>query len=216
MTVEITVKNLFDANMRGPLVTGGDDTQYRIEDHGNYAVVVFQGSVSKRDWENNFAFWVKPYRDMPKRWYAHAGFVRAYKAVRNEIIAALVGKEHVIVTGYSHGAALATMLHEDLVFNNPGFQGVHTVTFGGPRVVWMSKKVRQERFKTLYRVAHARDIVTMLPPWLFGYIHVGGAMKFGEAGLPAVKYHYSVVYGMLPWQVGEVVIVDTDDPVSAS
>jgi len=193
----VTTTELFKECVRGPWVTTGLDVQYRIvKKAAGYTLVVFQGSSSKIDWRLNFSTWVKPYRDMPVRWRAHAGFLKGYKSCRNEIMAAIAGDEQIIVTGYSLGGAYAQCLHEDIRFNFPQAK-VRTVVFGAPRVVWMSRKVHS-RFDGVIRIEHARDIVTRVPFALWGFRHVGNRLRYGPKGLPLVKYHYQPVYKEMP------------------
>lgn len=192
----LTLKKLFDACNRGPWVTAGENVQYRIQKGDGYSIVVFQPTVGLSDWLINFCAWVKPYRDMKEKWRAHAGYIKAYKSVQKELMAALEGEKRIILAGYSQGGAIATLLHEDLAYNRPEAD-VATFAFGAPRVVWLSKAARN-RFDGLLRVSHARDIVTKLPFWVLGYRHVGGLLRFGRGGFPWHKYHRPEAYRDVP------------------
>lgn len=190
--MELTTKDLFRECTNGPWVTGGKDIQYRIVKRNDCVIVAFQCTASRSDWMLNFSAWVKPYRNMPETWRVHAGFLRGYKSIRDEVMAALQGEKCIIVTGFSQGGALATLLHEDLKFNRPDAM-VGTFVFGSPRVVWLSKGVHH-RFAGLVRIEHARDIVTKVPFWLLGYRHVGGRLRFGRGGVPWYTFHFPEVY----------------------
>ena len=63
----------------------------------------------------------KPYRDMNDKWYAHRGFLRVWKAMKDEIerkVVAILATNAEIDTikcvGYSHGAALSLLATEDI------------------------------------------------------------------------------------------------------
>jgi predicted lipase len=155
--------------------TAGDDTQYRIVDVGDCVVVVFRGSDSRRDWMHNLDFPKRPYRDMPVPFHVHRGFLRAWKQV-NDLITGML--EHVekpiIVTGHSHGGALAILCMEDLWYRYPDKRGkLRLVTFGAPRVVgWYNWRKVSERWDGSVLYCNRVDVVTNLPFFLMGFLHV--------------------------------------------
>jgi hypothetical protein len=177
------LKELFTNCLEGPWKTAGIDTQYKIQ----YRTLYFQGSNSLIDWKSNFDFPAIPYKNQPIKWYAHRGFVWAWKLARQEILMDIEQYKVNTIVGYSHGAALATLAHEDLWFND---KSVITYTFGGPRVVWMPNRKILNRWNGLTRIKVNGDIVTNLPPWLLGYKHIGIEMKTGDKHfIPRIKYH---------------------------
>jgi hypothetical protein len=188
------MKYLFQKTQVGPWKTAGEDTQYRIEDTPSERLIVLQGSSSDVDWKDNFNFAIAPYRDMPVKWYAHAGFVRAWKSAQKQIMQdTLTGLDDrpVTISAYSHGAGIATLLHEDLWFNSIN---VTTHTFGGPRCLWLPSKSVQGRFTSFYRHVVRGDIVTMIPPVIFLYQHVGLERKMGPECFPSHLPHYPEKY----------------------
>jgi len=177
------LKELFTNCLEGPWKIAGIDTQYKIFNK----VLYFQCSNSLMDWKRNFDFPAIPYKDQPIKWCAHKGFVWAWKLARQEILSDIENNPINMIVGYSHGAALAVLAHEDLWFNN---KSIITYTFGGPRVVWMPNKKILSRWNGLTRIKLNGDIVTNLPPWLLGYKHVGIEMKLGNKHfIPKAKYH---------------------------
>ena len=54
--------------------------------------------------------------------------------------------------------------------------------FGCPRVIRGRVSDEAERWSRFYRVSVAGDIVTGLPPRIFGYRHVGNAITVGKRG----------------------------------
>lgn len=182
------MKEIFGRTIKGPWVTSGEDVQYRIERGADGTWLYFQQTSSKGDWLHNFDGWAKPYRWMGNTWYAHRGFVRLWHSVRDEIMAALSADKAVNVAGYSQGAALAVLAHEDLAYHGKVVRGYG---FACPRVVWMRFDREVEgRWKDFTRYSVRGDIVTMLPPWLLGYEHVGKEVKVGPVALPSARNHY--------------------------
>jgi len=159
-------------------------------------------------WLVNFAAWCLPYRNMKRPFLVHAGFMGLYEDVREylfdevekymqgnyedhiwaEKTGTLKTPEHkIIVTGYSQGAALATIAHEDLFFH--GFD-VCGIVFASPRVFI---GVPAKRFKNLHRVAVRGDIVTKVPAW--PYTHVGQHYFFGDrCQIAKIEKHYAGEY----------------------
>lgn len=170
-------------------------------------ILAFPPTQSDQDWRQNFRFWksalpwknkqADPYKDMPHPWQAHAGFTEKYKAVRDEIMAELktARPAQLYVTGYSQGGALATIAYEDIVFNiariNPRMY-LHGAVFGSPRVVgW---KAPAARWDGLVRYECSGDPVPWVPPFLFGYRHVGECYQLGSRCFPNPMRH--AAYGV--------------------
>jgi len=158
--------------------------------------VEFEGSTSRLDWKQNFNLFKRPYKDMPRTWYAHRGFVAKWHSVRDrfwQIISEAV-PTYIYITGYSQGGALALLAHEDVVFNAPEIP-VMGVSLGGPRVVgWRAPRDRWENF---IRVRKGWDIVPLLPPWWMGYAHVGKREHVGRFWfwpLMSIKDHLDYPY----------------------
>ncbi len=169
--------------------TAGVETQYKVSTDATTVYLAIQGSIQKEDWFANFDFVAIPYRKMPVVWFCHRGFIKTWKAASEQIIAdvlpLLAGKKLVIL-GYSHGAAIATLAHEDFLFR--GYDP-ETWVFGSPRVLWMPIQVIKERFKKLHNIQNKGDIVTMVPFSTMGYIHVGEVKKIGTTHFPWYTPH---------------------------
>ncbi|MBA4274036.1 MAG: hypothetical protein C0436_00120 [Alphaproteobacteria bacterium] len=184
------LSSLFKACNRGPWETHGDDVQYRVETAGNRATVYFQCTSSRKDWLDNFDLWIRPYRG--SKWLAHRGFVRKYKSIAENLMARLRDADQVVFVGYSQGAALAVLAHEDYFYRFGKYPLTHA--FGCPRVVsWLSKDI-WERWAYCFIHNHARDIVGRLPPVCLGFRHVTAPRNFGAKGLPSHKFHYPNIY----------------------
>jgi len=118
---------------------------------------------------------------MQVKWYAHAGFVRKWKGIEDNVMT-LLGREQpqrVELKGHSQGGAIAILAHEGIRYNYPDIE-IETHAYGCPRVVWWwnLNKIR-DRFRGVLRTEHRGDIVTQLPPKILGYRHVGEVRKIG-------------------------------------
>lgn len=167
---------------------------YRVERCGTTLYLFFEKSNGAVDWLNNLDFPARPYREMKEPWFVHRGFLRVFKAIEPHIAPLVEDRrvQKIIISGYSHGAALALLCHEYCVFHRPDLAGkIEGFGFGCPRVVWIflnkRLKARLERFTV---IRNGRDLVTHLPPLLFGFRHVGKMMRIGKgAGYGAIKAH---------------------------
>lgn len=160
------------------------DFFFRIDDAE--LLILFEETSTRIDWRHNFQFFRKPYREMTDRWYAHRGFLKCWKAVEPYLAEAIKNPavQHITVAGYSHGAALALLCHEYCKFNRPELgDSIVGFGFGCPRVVWgpLPPAVRS-RFEGFTVVRNVGDIVTHVPPALFGFRHVGEMLKVGRRG----------------------------------
>ena len=172
---------------------------YFVRCDGDTLYLLFEPSNGKTDWKNNFDFPAKPYREMKDLWFVHRGFLRVWKTIEPHI-AALVADKHIrriVVAGYSHGAAIALLCHEYCVFHRPDIAPfIEGYGFGCPRVVWgLLKKSLKVRFKNFTVVRNHTDLVTHVPPWIFGFHHVGKFLRIGKKmKVGMVKSHYPENY----------------------
>jgi len=163
-------------------------TEWRTEDD----VISFEGTKSVLDWIHNFMFGARPgkaYKDMKVNWYAHRGFKLKFKSIESQLKEYLDSyvSDHLYVTGHSQGAAIATLFHEWVKFNYPKLK-VTTVVFASPRVISLLNFKRvKERWADVINVTHWKDVVPKLPPFIFGFGHVGkrfrvdGKVKLSKA-----------------------------------
>ncbi len=199
--------------------TVGEDVNYAfVEEPMNHTLYIyFQGSSSKVDWWRNFLFKKKPYKDMKIPYRVHRGFLAAWKEVEDIIIEKIMEHnlplldmkwKHIIVVGYSHGAALAGFCHECVWFHRYDLRekGLEGYGFEAPRFYggWNVKEELKERWRTFKVIRNNSDLVTHLPPALFRYCHVGEIVKIhGDVSLgpkewyipDCIKSHYpEIVY----------------------
>ena len=157
--------------------------------------IFFEDSDGKGDWIKNLDFPIKPYvRKGKTLWRAHRGFLRAWEKVVLVIKPLIEDKtiKKVIIAGYSHGGAIAVLCHEYVWYNRPDLRdNVFGYGFGAPRVLWGRIKCK-ERWKNFTVVKNLNDLVTRLPPWIFGYRHVGELLKIGKRGqYSSIEAHFA-------------------------
>lgn len=172
-----------------------NDGDYAIKKCGDTLKIYFEWSNGETDWKNNFAFAVKPYKDMQIKWRCHRGFLKVWKSIKPYIKEDILNPEvrKIEIVGYSHGAAIAQLCYEYVKFNRPDVEVVG-VGFGAPRVFWgFVKKEIKNRFKDFIVVRNGNDIVTHVPPRLFGFRHLGKVLKIGKK-IGLVKDHYPERY----------------------
>ena len=178
---------------------GGD---YAIEVDGDTLYLLFEWSDGAEDWKNNFDFPAKPYKRMRDKWFCHRGFLKVWKAMRDEIenrVAETLERNtdisNITIVGYSHGGAMALFATEDMTYLYGDKFNVSGYGFGAPRVLWgyVPKAVR-ERISAFVTVRNVPDIVTHLPPKVFGYRDIN-ITEIGEKGkYKPIKAHYSSAY----------------------
>lgn len=185
---------------------GGD---YAIRREGSTAYLLFQWSNGKEDWKNNFDFFAKPYKDMQVTWRCHRGFLRVWKSIEPYVQKTVLDKrvKHFVIIGYSHGAAIAALAHEYVWFNRPDLHSdvtgslfnIEGFGFGCPRVFFgRMKKELRKRWSTFLPIRNLNDIVTHVPPTLFGFRHVSPVLTVGHkqwnyakhSKLSCVNAHY--------------------------
>ena len=166
-----------------------------VENEGDFAIrrnhgtlfIYLQWSNGKTDWKNNLDFPAKPYKRMGKIvWFAHRGFMRVWKSIEPYVAESIMDEtvKKIVIVGYSHGAALAVLCHEYAWYNRPDIRyNIFGYGFGCPRVFWgIQTKKLKERWERFAVIRVIDDIVTHVPPFLFGFSHVGTMLEIGEKG----------------------------------
>lgn len=159
-----------------------ETASFAYKTEGTTLTIFFEWSNGKTDWKNNFDFPAKPYRDMKDKWYCHRGFLKVWKTIephlKERIMSPLINT--IIIAGYSHGGAIAQLCYEYCSFNRPDCH-LRGYGYGAPRVLWgfLKKRVKR-RFDGFIVIRNKNDIVTHLPPMLFGFRNVGELLTIGE------------------------------------
>ncbi len=183
----MNLQSLFRRCIDIPYSKVGISANYATEQIGNTLYIFFEHSSGKNDWKINLDFPAKPYKRMGKTvWFAHRGFLRQWKEIESALSEIILDKSlgKIVITGYSHGAALAVLCHEYVWFNRPDLRNsLLGYGFGCPRVIWGIKtKQLFRRFEGFTVIRNIDDIVTHLPPAILGYVHVGKMLEIGEKG----------------------------------
>lgn len=164
--------------------TSGLSADYDISFSYRTAHIYFQASNGLQDWKNNLSFPARLYAVSDgKNHYAHGGFVRVWESVKDEIDE-MLSKRNIscaVCVGYSHGAALALLCYYHLSVTHPDIrQSIYGYGFGCPRVI--CGRTDGDIWDNFTVIRNIDDIVTHLPPAIFGYRHVGHMLKIGEKG----------------------------------
>ena len=175
-----------------------ESASFFVERDGGTLRILFEESNGRTDWINNFRFLAlprKPYKDMKHVWFAHRGFSRVWKVIEPHLSTCVTDPtvRRIEIAGYSHGAAVALLCYEYCRYHRSDIPVVG-FGFGAPRVVWgpIPKEVKA-RLEGFVVIRNGHDLVTHLPPVLFGYHHVGKVEKVGDhVGL--IKDHYPQAY----------------------
>ena len=200
---------LFNRCLNAKYIHTENSGDYAIERDGSTVYLLFQCSSGQEDWKNNFDFAAKPYKDMKTPWKCHRGFLRVWKSIEPHIedVVKDMSVNHFVIVGYSHGAAIATLCHEYVWFNRPdlrpevcgAYLNIEGYGFGCPRVFfgWSIPRALRRRWISFFPIRNLNDIVTHLPPILFGYRHISLPIEIGEKGklhkhrkLDCVNAHY--------------------------
>ena len=165
---------------------------WQVKRSGNTIYIYFQWSDSIGDWFRNLDFFATEvaYKG-GSNWKAHRGFLRVWKSLEADIyeyidneIEKRGGVENIIVIGYSHGAAIAGLATEALVYNYGEFgMNIFGYGFGCPRFVYGDLRLDvKRRFKRFTVINNANDIVSKLPPKIFGFTEVGEVLTLYNVG----------------------------------
>lgn len=148
-------------------------------------------------WKKESAIPKKAYKKMPSVFYCHGGFLNVWKSIEPYLVEEISNPEvkKIEIVGYSHGAAIGLLCYEYCIFNRPDCD-VQGVGFGCPRVFWgIVPKTVKERFKNYKVVRNGRDIVTHVPPALFGFRHISEVVEIGQGeSKGAINDHRSENY----------------------
>lgn len=204
-----TLYRLFEECLHAPYRQVENGGSYAIKRRNSHVTVFFEDSDGALDWRNNFRFFTRPYRRMKEVWRCHRGFLSVFRAVLPYLLPIITDEsvKAFTVVGYSHGAALALLCHEYIWYHRPDRRdALMTVAFGCPRVIYGNPPFLKERFEGFFPVKNIDDLVTHLPPALFGYRHVKAPITIGERGRyssvdahrPEAYRHELLFGGVLP------------------
>lgn len=177
--------DLYRECLRAQFTHTENDGDFALKRDGDLLCIFFQETSTKTDWKNNFDFPATPYKDMDIKWKCHRGFLRVWKSIKPYLKDAIADRtiKQIYIVGYSMGAALATFCHEYVWFNRPDLRenGLEGFGFGCPRVYFgRVKKALKERWKHFHPIRNCNDLVTHVPPAIFGFRHVNKVHKLSN------------------------------------
>lgn len=176
--------------------TVGEDVNYCFQQQDTTLYIYLEPSNGKLDWKHNFMFAKRPYKDMEIPYKVHRGFLKCWKYLEDIVIERIndVNIEEIIIVGYSHGGALSMLCHECCWFHRPDIRdNIWGIGFDSPRVYagFKVKKALKERWKQYMIIRNNTDLVTHVPPYIFGYCHVGKMVEIGQGKeYSCIKSHY--------------------------
>ena len=198
------LSELFWTTHTTPYTTIGDGVDYAFKEDEDTLYIFFQGSTQKVDWWQNFNFPKKPYKDMDIKYRVHGGFLKCWKQVEDLIIEKIKEttratvwnnriKEYeerdvykfnrIIVSGYSHGGALAQFCHECIWYHRPDIRdNCWSYGFEAPRIYggFKVKKELRERWAHFVLIRNNNDLVTKCPPKFLGFCDLGTVLHVGR------------------------------------
>lgn len=183
----MTLSILFSRTLHTTYTHVQNSADFALRRVGKTLYIYFAGSEGKTDWKHNLSFPAKACRRKGSpTWYAHRGFCKVWQTVRDYVAADIMdpGVQRIVLSGYSHGAALALLCHEYCWQSRPDLRAsLYGYGFGCPRVVFgfPTSKLRA-CWANFTVIRNLDDIVTHLPPSLLGYTHVGKLLEIGEKG----------------------------------
>lgn len=162
-----------------------------VENGGSYSVAVdrdvlylfFEKSNGAEDWMNNLSYHAVSRGRALDEWYCHEGFLTVFNSILPYIETYITDArfKSIISVGYSHGAALTLLVHEQIYQMRPDIRdNCYSLGFGCPRVVFGTVRDEGARWRSFYMIRNGVDAVTHLPPRVLGYRHVGNLIKIGE------------------------------------
>lgn len=191
----------------------GLDVNYYFEEVNNTLYIHFEGSNSTIDWIRNFLFKKVPYKNMEEKFKVHRGFLEAWREVKDIIFDKITEAaettrfkyNEICVIGYSHGGGLAILCHEFINYYRPDLKdNLISLCYESPRVISKISDELKERWSNCYLIKNANDIVTRVPPKLFGYQDVGNTIKIGnKKNIERYKLWPKCILAHTPYEVNK-------------
>jgi len=162
------------------------DTQGFVATKGKTIYVVWRGSESKKDFQNDASIDKVPFINEGEK--VHIGFKSAWESVLedtyNAIDNALENLQeeatNIVVTGHSLGGAIATLYAYSIKKHYPNYN-VSSTTIGSPRV---GNKIFKENYDNssidTLRIVHNNDLVTHTP--YIKFYHVNYQLRLDNNG----------------------------------
>ena len=145
--------------------------------------IFFEKSNGAVDWKSNFNYRAVKYPQDNKRLYCHEGFLAVWLDILPYLVNEISDKsvKEIVSVGYSHGAGVALLSYEYCRYVRSDIQDkIFGFGFGSPRVIW--GKSNRRVWDGFFVIKNIDDLITHLPPSIFGYRHVGHMITIGQSG----------------------------------
>jgi predicted lipase len=167
------------------------------------AIVSIKGTASLKDAEIDANIERREFNGT----MVHSGFYNCYKAVRNDVMQFVRKHEHVLITGHSLGAAIASLLAVAIALDT--HVDLSIATFGSPRVGDNAfVNLFNSLIKDSVRVVHEFDIVTRVPK--AGFNHVDTLLHLNDNGQKVGRFRSACNFLRDLVSFGEIVLADLD------
>lgn len=111
------------------------DTRVSIHDFGDALVIAFAGTDSTKNILTDLRVTDRAFPACAlQKTRVHAGFLKAWNAVRDQVFDVVKGKTKVTCTGHSLGGALAMLAGLDIACSLENIKDISVITFGAPAV----------------------------------------------------------------------------------
>ena len=194
------------------IFSGSIDTQAFVAGNDQFIIVAFRGTEPDNinDWKTDLKFFKHSVtlpnsnRTVKVHWGFWHALDLAWEEVMEHIRTFRNQEQPIWLTGHSLGGALATLAAFRLNQEGLPFQGLYT--YGQPRVGgWnFSQIFNRAHRKKVFRFVNNNDFATFVPPFLFGYAHIGQLYyltaneKIAHGGLPFLKAVWDRIIGFYP------------------
>jgi predicted lipase len=162
---------------------GPNNVDYSIEKYDDLLLIKFRPTTDSTDWKFNFKFFAKKFEIYQgSNIYAHEGFSQQYLACRNEVLDSAYQNDikKIFVAGYSLGGALTQLCIEDIVWHFKDKKEIYGVSYEGPRAFKANFMVKTTVKDFITLVKCRADIVTHVPPAIFGFRFYGKKVNIGH------------------------------------
>ena len=157
----------------------------------NNVIVTFEGADSKRDLLVIMKFLKTKEVVGDIEFNAHAGFLKSYKSLHTEIVHTLnkIGKiTHLHLTGHSMGGSLCDIA---FLYLHDKYKNISIHTFAAARVTNSNAAKYIEANAAEYkRFVIKGDLVSKLPPRIFGYRHTSEEIKLDRITSKIISTHF--------------------------
>ena len=156
---------------------------YSFYREGSTLYIFFEKSNGAVDWKSNFNYRVVKYPSENKRFACHEGFLMVWLDILPHLEREISDKavQEIVSVGYSHGAGVALLCYEYCRYARVDIQDkIFGFGFGSPRVIWGTSD--RCVWNGFFVIKNIDDLITHLPPAIFGYRHVGQMLTIGKSG----------------------------------